>query len=73
MNYCFTIKASTEKECSEIEYALRSNFIRYSIHKEFNTAEEQAKSKKKAKARYFTMKKYWAKVRKAKLNNGDAN
>ncbi len=64
MNYCFTIRPSEFATYEEIQKILLHNNIPHSIHKEFNCAEEQAKHKKKAKARYFTMKKYWAKVRK---------
>lgn len=71
MNYCFNIRPATDEEYDQLVKLLNGNAVPYSITKEFDSEDEKLWRKKSAKSRYFMMKRYWSKVRKAKLNNGD--
>jgi hypothetical protein len=59
-------------ELSKIEKILINHLIGYSSHVEYSNEELMRKQTRINKSRYFARRKYWAKVRKVKINNGNA-
>lgn len=72
MNKIISINTFSESAYEDISRVLRSNGIGYHVHIEYTNEEERKIQAKKATSKYFTLKKYWAKHRRNKLNNGDA-